>query len=791
MATVNRYYSPVRSQYISQYVPQKLPVELMLAKLGQKDKMQQDRVDTINKFKEWTMDALPNYDTEYIEKEKGRIREFTDSMMTKDLTTPQAYNEYLDFARKFSDDPNKKKVQQSYDTHQKFLETKQKVETGNADQWEKDFVYDYQKYYDLYTKKTSEGGKGFSGEYQIGNPNIEQAVNRQKYREEMFDHLRADAGESAVRDAAGYYYKSGLEKLGDTKVGQAAIKQFDTYYTGAAGRMDQTKYDVAYAQSVDPTMPFAEIYKSMSDSEKKAYNEKKYKAIFEDVLKTGETFEYQKSSTTQHEAKNLGLEDQKKATSNTPLIVPGLTGQGATNDWKTDRGFLKESQATLKGLNSDIELLKRIQAGDTKNLTNEQINMLAGAIDPNDVRLAGSIKANGISQEQLDAIIKNKQSQISGIQQNTKTIEDKIANAMNDKFGKSYNGKSYSEIINSAQGLRNKYSNLYQTVEDAATSGDSHQIDRLGVYVSKLPKDQQAAAMEFIAYHKAKKDYSKNIDSPFLAKAYSNQEGSYQPQAVAAPTQDKIAGWIYTDQGPVFSNNIYTSEKQVENIMNTNPSVLSITVGGKKVSPVGKDAVKIASTNIPRGGIKGDKVTFNVKVHTGKMRKVQSGVDDEGNPKYRYEPEYEEGTATMSKSNYDAVKVKEYEAGINPNDIISTKFDGQNNYMQLNPNTTNTASIANWRQKMYIDHKDFYNDMQDINKMEPGDTKLLTWQVKDKYGRVTSTHKVGVNKTDDVNSPNRFYITLPGEGKNDVIEIGNIDELEIKLGNYKNQLQFE
>jgi hypothetical protein len=230
MAEYNRYYRPSRGQYQSQFVPTKLPIDLMAKQLYGKQARADQMMQAAIKLGDWEQEALGWHDKEYVKGIKNEIQDFAARSMTEDRTSPEFQRRYLELTNRIKNDENLKKVANAVAINKEYQENIAKLKSSNPDQaeiLEADYLYRLNEY-------TKEGGKGFEG-MTLGDQNILKGVNEFKAGLEFFSPLKDSGGDSIKFLDSGISYKKGWTGISDKRVEQQAERQYNLFKDTRAG----------------------------------------------------------------------------------------------------------------------------------------------------------------------------------------------------------------------------------------------------------------------------------------------------------------------------------------------------------------------------------------------------------------------------------------------------------------------------------------------------------------------------------------------------------------------------
>lgn len=314
-----RFYQPSSSKYISQFVPDELPADLMLKATALKQGKYDTQLAKNEALNDLEINALKGYDTKYRDEYKQRIRDFVDQSYGEDLGSPDFQSRYLNFVRKYKDDEGLKKIKQAYETHQDMLKRKEELVKKGADAAADEVFNDYNRRFALYT---DEKGQGFQGDVSLGDPNIIEGVNRFKEGLEFFTPLKESGSENVAFLNSGISYKNGWEGISDSRVKKQVENVYNDWETSSGGRQTSKLYDMQRG------VGDYEISK-LDPEAKKKYIDEKNKWMKNEFLQIGRTVVHGKSTTNRDEALNKeeerGYKEMKEAETS-PILTGKMEG---------------------------------------------------------------------------------------------------------------------------------------------------------------------------------------------------------------------------------------------------------------------------------------------------------------------------------------------------------------------------------------------------------------------------------------------------------------------------------
>jgi hypothetical protein len=127
---INRFYSPQRSQYVSQFVPDRLPAELMMGVLGSKQDQENRKQEFIGQHDDFRVDHIESAKADHaraLEIEK-QVRDAGESLMGVDITQdPQALSRYKKLIKDTQHSEDVKTLGSMKSLYGKHLENRAKI----------------------------------------------------------------------------------------------------------------------------------------------------------------------------------------------------------------------------------------------------------------------------------------------------------------------------------------------------------------------------------------------------------------------------------------------------------------------------------------------------------------------------------------------------------------------------------------------------------------------------------------------------------------------------------------
>lgn len=348
MAT-NKYYNPSRGKYVSQFVPDQLPAELMLSGIGRQQQKYDAQSAANIKLGEWEQAALSGGDTDYVASKKEELQSFIDGSLGKDLASQEYASEYSKFINKFKNDEGLSKVNTSYMHHQDFLEREKKLKEGKGTDYDQAFVDNYYRHYNAYTAK---GGKGFAGEVQLADATILEGVDINAEGEKFFDHIKESGSESLATLANGLSYKNGWTGVSGQTIDNQTTRLADQWYDSRAGQQLQARF---MADNVPYGITHTQYENSLTGEDRANWENKKRSFVVNELNNIGQGFVRGKSTTN----KDVALRDKWKADrEDAALYAQELNLEVAGNTTGNPANFVDDSKAFKENTKYLAELNK-------------------------------------------------------------------------------------------------------------------------------------------------------------------------------------------------------------------------------------------------------------------------------------------------------------------------------------------------------------------------------------------------------------------------------------------------
>lgn len=358
----NRFFKAGRNQYQSQFVPQKMPLDMMARGLNNKQTQynatQKSILDSRAAFNERAYGTTHKSKLKEIE---GQFDEFVESSWDKDLTSPEFIREYQQFSADFRNNKDLATI---------------RARQGNVDALVKE------------ERALRESGQLSSARYhqvqlQLSKANSDQDVfedtlpgliigenqDVRKTEEQYFNDLKA-FGSEEIDQMAGVFFEKGWSGVSGTRIGAAAQRNYQAFRATPAGEQRAMEYEYDVARGlVDPETTSEDAY------------------IFQKFLSTGMDFQSGKSTITgKAAALNKVVENQQNAfiAQDTPHIVAGTKASvGNPGKWDDNQGTTGQSDGNRDTAIASIATLEgnlgQLTDAEQFNVTESNKNLIASA----------------------------------------------------------------------------------------------------------------------------------------------------------------------------------------------------------------------------------------------------------------------------------------------------------------------------------------------------------------------------------------------------------------------------
>ena len=619
--SVNRFYSPQEGRYVSQFVPEQMPVDMMVQALANKQKMQDERTAQLVTAGNWEQKALPGYDTDYIKQKKQEIQDFINQSQGKDLTSPDYFRNYTKFISTFKNDEGIKEVQKSVDTHNEYLKIDKEIRSGaSVDAYEKAFYDDYQKRFNIYT---SSKGQGYKGQVKLGDPNILRGTDINKEAESYFDQIKASGSETIKALESGISYKDGWKGVRGKTISQHASRMLDIFYESRAGQQLAARYDMQ--QTSGSPLPTSIIMQNLTPQERKTYEAERKAYVGQQLLNIGKGFIHGESSTNKDSALNSDRKEKEEMPQQPNISVTGnamgfqmpsydeaLGVDGKPGMWQKntdDIGNYLKTKNTYQSFIDQVNGKGNIGIVNGKpQLTQEEKTMLEGI--PGGIDFINgkplSPEAKGVFTKSIQGFVDDNQYKIHIAELYNKDLEEKMRTAIdNVNGGKKYgNGISFKAALELGDNLDNdKQVRQYKLkVQDMINAGMSKTAIDQWLLQSSLSLNEKAKAnpaikgavaqvseklLDIAHWKDAEIDKMTTMkDKKALIKESFNNTPEYAPVATLKPSKQFYRAYeLGTDGKPVSKGMVEHADFIIESLAQKQPEGFKIYIGKELIHP--------------------------------------------------------------------------------------------------------------------------------------------------------------------------------------------------------------
>jgi hypothetical protein len=476
--SVNRFYNPSRGAYVSQFVPNELPADLLLKGILSRRQAEDKQQDMVGKLLDWDMEVRPG-DLADKNAKKMEARKFADEMFGQELSSAENIRKYKNFVRGFQDDKN-------IPYWQKNLELTKEIEKQERDmklkgghdydpaQWD-----DIRRNINHYDASGGFRGTGLTFEEMMGEKGMDY---REEY-EKLYNQLAGDSVTSSNRikdlDYSLYakYTKGGISK---EKIKDATARQVYQAYDGALGRHFKRRYLAGVMEEFDPngTISSERFLAAMTPEERDKIEEGMFKAFTKDVHDVGMTFVHKTviddSASARNTAFGYSREDAEKA--GVPIVdTLAVVGSTTNLSWDKKLNSISEQKAAITNTIADIKANPHMYVDATAK-PEVQKKQLADAI----ANAQGQLKSLNNQEAEIKTDQRNAYNSIKGqvlsaedrkIEEEIKKLEKKIKAAdknlyLNNQPGDAFSNKNMELAGYQAQltALKNKIQPKYNEV---------------------------------------------------------------------------------------------------------------------------------------------------------------------------------------------------------------------------------------------------------------------------------------------------------------------------------------
>lgn len=357
----NRFFKPGQSQYQSQFVPEKLPLDMMAkgltAKQGKYDATAAQIQELSNKQK------IQGYGTTHTA-EADRINsardEFVENSYNRDLTSPEFIREYNKFTTDQRDNPKLATIKARNASVTAYREEIKELKRSN--QFNTARGHRVQKRLDQALSEDD------VFEDTLGDAIIGEESDVRKAQETIFNDLKANSSEG-VAELMGIFHKEGISGVSGIRITATATNAYNQFINTSAGKQEIDEYNMQVdSGQVDPEETTQQQF------------------VLGRLLNVGASFGYEKTTTTgKVKAMNDIVEAANAAANAPPMDTPTQITGGTplvNNSYEKDLGAdgLSGTDARARAtLESNIESLEATDAAIAREVTDTNKNMILGA----------------------------------------------------------------------------------------------------------------------------------------------------------------------------------------------------------------------------------------------------------------------------------------------------------------------------------------------------------------------------------------------------------------------------
>lgn len=326
---INRFYNPQRGQYISQFVPQQLPADLMLgiiqnkrAEANKQEAKGEQMADALLKIQAIKNSVDEAKLGEYRTNLRNNLNEFIGKV---DLASAQGQREYREMLKQFSPLENKDlaSIQGRYDYAKSIEEEREEMRKDPTKYGEGVFFKSYDISMEDFLKQ-----KEFNKNYSFSSKeHITAGIDRYKYYEDFYNNLTANSseGSSKIQDELGSaFYKISNEGISYKRIQGRTGEVLATAINSPAGT--QTRREVLNELRIK-----ADDYESLPKEAKEAIEQETAKRVTQGLMAAGKERIFSKTGSDKASALNK-LEqrgyDYKKE--NAYDVITGVLGTSSS-----------------------------------------------------------------------------------------------------------------------------------------------------------------------------------------------------------------------------------------------------------------------------------------------------------------------------------------------------------------------------------------------------------------------------------------------------------------------------
>lgn len=359
---INRFYSPQRSQYVSQFVPNQLPTELMMGMLANKQKQEDDKQGFLAEARLVDWNVVPGAIVDEAKKKQmlSEIHTKADEFATKDITKdPAAFNQYKTFIRGLKNNEEIKSMTSYYDQYTKFQEEYQKMLQDPSKIGGGEAMYKQLREWDeSYIK-----GQGYKGKGYQGLSEVRAAFDIDDNLRETFGALKADKREW---EKLGEFIKTGgswegitsaeggVNSRKDGKITAATKRHFLSWRQGPIGKAVEDIVDQQLG------LTFAKKQQILSNPESKQEYEKIVnETLYARAMAVGQDYEVEKTSNKESDRSQGAIQREQESKAmilNLGMVSKGIDPEALINSYDESKNGIVSTANKLKEAYKDLDV---------------------------------------------------------------------------------------------------------------------------------------------------------------------------------------------------------------------------------------------------------------------------------------------------------------------------------------------------------------------------------------------------------------------------------------------------
>lgn len=253
MSKINPYSQASAHQAVSQFIPERLPTELILNKLQQEQQVQDAYSQGVTALGDYDQETVYKKDAEYVKEVKNKIEGFSSEMVNADFNNPENINKLLKFRKEILNDENLKNIQKNVGSYRQYVEEKTKIiSQGGTGQF-----FGIQDAVSRHSIEEYEGSE--DGIRHVGFNTLQGDLDRNKKREEFFKgtgfskHLESLGIAENLGDSGYDFLKKTDVKTNNKQIQAARENYLKDYINTPEGRQDYQIFEYKKANDNLPS----------------------------------------------------------------------------------------------------------------------------------------------------------------------------------------------------------------------------------------------------------------------------------------------------------------------------------------------------------------------------------------------------------------------------------------------------------------------------------------------------------------------------------------------------------